>query len=83
MNMREQVARALLEHGLGQGAWEQAVDLTRDAYLAAADAALDAMREPTEAMVIGARSRYPDGDNSGPTLYHDIFRAMIRAAKER
>lgn len=80
MNMRERMARAIFEGPPHE--WDRMDPIIRGACFRQADAALSALAEPTEAMVIGARNRYPDGDNSGPTLYHDIFRAMIGAAGE-
>lgn len=64
MDMREKMARALLEHGLGQGAWNHAIGLTRDAYFAAADAALAALEERPIGRIGGAHARITS------SLYH-------------
>ena len=83
MTMREKMARALFtQNEAGDIAWDTCPEEIRDKHMASADAALSAMEEPTEAMVNAALGRYDSGDgNNGPTLYHDIFRAMIRRAK--
>jgi hypothetical protein len=82
MTMRERIARALrwdpslgvvtLSGGL---AWED--------YLPDADAALTALAEPTEAMIAAgfSVSRHEDAD-IGNAVVADIWRAMVRAAKE-
>jgi len=77
MNMREIVARALLEHGLGKGSWDYAVGSTRDAYFGAADVALAAVFEPTDAMKAAGLECFEDGRE--PDV---IYRTMIFAAMQ-
>lgn len=54
MKMRERMARAMMDNELGDGSFDEAAwrgaEAERQVWLSHADAALDAMREPTEAM---------------------------------
>lgn len=71
--MRERIARAIGD-----------VMEARGGPANMADAALDAMREPTEAMVAAAYKKYGgelDCGSSGRSLSKDVFQAMIDAAK--
>ena len=69
MNMREKIARAISieEHGTYALCWE--------AYLGAADAVLEAMREPTDEMIVHSWNEF-DGT---PRNYYNT---MINAARE-
>lgn len=83
MNMREKMARAICARNEYQKSWDECSDIVKGDYFADADVVLAELYEPTEPMVNAALGRYDSGDgNNGPTLYHDIFRAMIRAAGE-
>lgn len=57
MNMREKIARAMHEADLpiqeGWTSWEENLPSEHEAYLRRADAALDALMEPTKAPSIG------------------------------
>jgi len=77
MDMREKIARALLEHGLGKGSWDYAVGSTRDAYFGAADVALAAVFEPTDAMKAAGLECFNDGREPD-----EIYRTMIHTAKQ-
>jgi hypothetical protein len=96
MTMREKMARAIFVsdgndpnylyfgnvHNIHEGYRRQ----TTDMYLRRADAALDALMEPNEAMILALIEAHgPKGtidvmDTMAQGL--DDFRAMIRAAKE-
>ena len=82
MTMREKMARAILAKADPKTAWDDMPDIARERAFGLTDAALSALEEPTEAMVRAAPCRTLDRRDTGPTHYHDIFRAMIRAAKE-
>lgn len=80
----------LMAHGVGCGAREcrpndRCACRDRDAALAqllgeVKDAVLEALEEPTKDMIEAARLR-PQVDPM--TLYEDVWRAMIRAAREK
>jgi hypothetical protein len=81
-SMREKIARAIYEKRNGAGArpWSTQPGTHRLPYLVDADAALDAMEEPTHEM-LGAASDY------SATHQHSLhgagyWEAMILAAKE-
>jgi len=80
MTMREKMARAMAEKDGKE--WAPMSERFRDAYYDHADAALSALAEPTEAMIIGAINAYEDvlADRGNDLSYHDIFRAMIAKA---
>ena len=69
MNMREKIAMAISieEHGTYALCWE--------AYLGAADAVLEAIREPTGGMI---EAGYGEHNNGSP---RDRYTAMIDAAR--
>lgn len=72
--MRERIARAIckdLDVPPSVAIWED--------YLDTADAVLDAMREPTDALADAASWR---DDEDEDCMYKNIWRAMIDAAKE-
>lgn len=82
MSMREKIARALQANG-AEGSW---TDLLSDA-----DAALDALLEPTEGMVEDGQVEVnllenPEPPNAFKFLSNDevvlIWQAMVRAAQE-
>lgn len=82
--MIERVARALHAQTFpevcrGDEAWLQAAwessEFDRARHLAAARAAIEAMREPTDAMCAETRSEWVSGHEAG-----GIWRAMIDAA---
>jgi hypothetical protein len=84
MNMREKIARAMCwknqmdpdaKSHINGNAWHW------EDYLPDADAALDALMEPTDEMQNSGFAEYGPGayDVAGPET---IFKAMIRAAKE-
>lgn len=77
MNMREKMARAIhaLDHQDSTPAWDDLEDWDRAHYLAQADAALDALMEPTEPMFCAAQG-WPDA-----VMITDVWQAMLRAAK--
>lgn len=83
MGMVERVARAFVEHLRGEGAivWEEDI--------AAARAAIEAMREPTEVMLPERGVRvgfFSDADGIEDNMYvdkdeaRDVWRAMVDAA---
>lgn len=76
MNMREKIARAMHAKRGGYLAWDNLPLLEQSLYLEAADAALAALEEPTEAMLRAENDFVPTGTQA------DLFRAMIRAARE-
>jgi hypothetical protein len=82
--MREKIARALFRIELPETAtWESATGLMKDGFLAAADAVLDAMREPTDNMIEVGFDVSLDGKEWGKqTDICGIWRAMLDAAKE-
>lgn len=82
MTMREKMARAIFEGPPSE--WDRMDPIIRGACFRQADAALSALAEPTEAMIIGAINAYEDvlADGGSDLSYHDLFRAMIHAAKD-
>lgn len=81
MSMRERIARGIYEkrNGVGAAPWAIRSNAHKEPYLMDADAALDALMEPTEGM-IGAFHRMCD--DNGTCLVKPGFQAMIRAAQE-
>lgn len=90
MTMVERVAKAIYETALERApllnplgftvdypGWEDLEDPDRTSALGEARAAIEAMREPTEAM-LGAFDRMTD--DSGSVLVKTGYRAMISAA---
>ena len=78
MDMREKMARALFaQNEAGDIAWDTCPQEIRDEHLASADAALSAMKEPTEAMVEAGTRAYDEGDGE-----YGIYCAMIRKARD-
>lgn len=73
MNMREKIARAILK---SNGDFGEALGFTWEDYLQDADAALSAMREPTDGMI---EAGYGAHNNGSP---RDRYTAMIDAALE-
>ena len=84
-SMIERMARAMHAYEFSVGLalhekWEDMSKTVRDAFMAEARAALDAMQEPTEAMVAAAKVPCPEltwGNRCNWT-----WRVMIAAAKE-
>jgi len=76
-DMIDRVARALCktEHEGDAGAWENKEDYQREDYRAEARAAIEAMREPTEAMYKAARAY---GFSDGEALH--CWKEMLDAA---
>lgn len=79
MTMVEKVARALfarkVEEFVCDGSWEENASL-HDDFRADARAAIEAMREPTDAMVDAARAHH----EGHPYLPYSLFNSMIDAA---
>jgi hypothetical protein len=73
--MRERIARGQAEFD-GRG-WLNMPRGERDRYLDRADAAIEAMREPTEAMV---NAGYDVGYSPDPLPCDAVWKAMIDAA---
>jgi len=71
MNMREKIARAIAKSN-------RDYERNFDAYLIQADAALEAMREPTDEMVISAGTIISDNLSE----IEKGYTAMIDAARE-
>ncbi len=71
MNMREKIARAIQK----ANETDMEIPLVWEAYLPDADAALEAMREPTGGMISKAWNEF-DGTKRG------FYDAMIDAARE-
>lgn len=72
MNMREKIARAIQK---ANGDFGEALGFTWQDYLPDADAALEAMREPTDEMIVHSWNEF-DGT---PRNYYNT---MIDAARE-
>lgn len=84
MTMREKMARAILRVSEDYDCeWDDLTAIGQSNFLAAADAALAALEEPTEAMLCGARdwavAKY--GIGIGNDAADGCWRAMIGAAK--
>ena len=81
MNMREKLARALLAWEYGHDVGGEMEDFWWDRhgerYLDMADAALDALMEPTAGMLMDGAVEYVKHSDAGRA-----FISMIRAAKE-
>lgn len=82
--MVERVARAIYEgrNGAGAKAWASQPKSHRAPYLLDARAAIEAMREPTEAMTVAGTATGIDVDRFCPIEYDPdkIWDAMISAA---
>jgi len=85
----ERMARAIMDHGLWPGSFDDpghlknAWDIERKRCRELARAALTAMREPTEAMVVAGCGEIIPQDmdtNNVREQAHDCWRAMIDAA---
>jgi hypothetical protein len=85
MTLRERIARAICEADLWPGAWAEACEAERNAYLFKADAVLAEIvaaamvlvpKEPTEAML--TEGHYETGEDRD--TYYRIYRAMLSAA---
>ena len=72
-DMIERIARAISSQGTGSEEFYRDFDDT-------ARAVLEAMIEPTDAMILAASARPDNGDRE--TMYHSIWRAMISKAME-
>lgn len=72
MNMREKIARAIQK----ANETDMEIPLVWEVYLPDADAALEAMREPTDEMIEAGYGKHNIG---GP---RDRYNAMIDAARE-
>ena len=70
-DMIERVARAIAEQNHGS-TWDEWIDEAR--------AAIEAMREPTEAMINGLRIAQECGDSTAALWAPLVWRAMIDAA---
>jgi len=81
MTKVEGVAKAIAARDLDEGDgfydWFALTEEVTDKYLAMARAAIDAMREPTEAMV---NAGYDVGYSPDPLPTDEVWRAMIDAA---
>jgi len=86
MNMREKIAREMFRGFVSDkpAVWLTLSKGARDHWLAFADAALVALRDPTEEMLQAAeRFVVHDPDTEGLNEYSDdLWRAMIDAAKD-
>ncbi len=89
MGMREKVAKAIWdarERGFPahtRMTWENGTETARVATMLLADAALDALAEPTAGMVRrGGLEKDTDGFTAVGGFSRNIFRAMIAAARE-
>ena len=76
--MIERVARAMFACDHDEP-WEQGEDLTRRIYLNNARAAIEAMREPSDAMLQAATMEVPTWDDAASKRK---WQAMITAALE-
>ena len=80
MTMREKMARAMHDRMNARfgtdSVWDSAEQSVKDKFLDYADAALDALMEPTEGMIMAS------GDWQLAVSITDTWAAMIRAAKE-
>lgn len=93
MNMLEDIAKAIWDADQSFGrrigrAWMQADDFERSRTLACARAVVEAMREPTEEMIVASASAYSaalakrHGADASHVLFDDLrpaLRAMIDA----